>query len=68
MLKATFSISMVSKKDTVNLSNMPVKSEVACDEIEDHVASLLYSLTFESKPLNVPKVSILNFTSGWALF
>ena len=28
MLKATFSITMISRANTVNLSNMPVKSEM----------------------------------------
>ena len=27
LLKATFSVTMVSRKDTVNLSNMPAKAE-----------------------------------------
>ena len=49
LLKATFSVTMISRANTVNLSNMPVVSEkgysIGTDSTDDSLASSLAALS-----------------------
>ena len=49
LLKATFSVTMISRTNTVNLSNMPVASEkvysTGADSVDDSLASSLAALS-----------------------
>ncbi|KAF9227990.1 leucyl aminopeptidase [Gyrodon lividus] len=48
MLKASFSITMVSRADTVNLSNMSIASEGLCKAEADRTSDLALAMLFSS--------------------